>query len=258
MGRSRVITCEMQRLRKALRSLDVQTTVVLTVSALLLIVTFTFGSRFFFIEHVAPNGSPLQAWGWWFLIQGITGFVIPLVILVIGFGHSLSKVGVGLGDWKLGLTVVILYVPVVIIGTWIFSDDRAFQLQYPHFRAAVDSWPVFMMYHGLFLIYWVGWEYLWRGFLLFGTYHSFGIHAIFVSSLPYALLHVDKPTSELLLSLVGGIVLGAVVWRCRSFWVAVPIHAVQMMALDFWCSLRLRSGVSGIGFDALRTAFFGI
>lgn len=253
-----MIASEMHRLRNALRSLDIQTTVVLVLCALLMIVTFKFGSRTFFLEHIAPSGGPLQAWGWWFFIQGITGFVIPVLVLVIGFRNSFRKVGLGLGDWKLGLIILSMYVPVVIIGTWIFSDARAFQLQYPHFRGAIDSWPIFMIYHGYFLMYWLGWEYLWRGFVLFGTHHTFGIHAIFVSALPYALLHLDKPTSELFLSLVGGIILGALVWRCRSFWIAIPIHAVQMLAIDFWSSLRLRTGASGIGLDAIRIALSGI
>ena len=71
-------------------------------------------------------------------------------------------------------------------------------------------------------------------------------------------MHMQKPTSELVLSLVGGVVLGALVWRCRAFWIAVPIHSVQMLALDFWCSLRIRTGASGFGIEALRTAFTGI
>jgi len=46
------------------------------------------------------------------------------------------------------------------------------------------------------------------------------------------------------------VALGALVWRCRSFWIAVPIHAAQMMLLDLWCTVRVRTDVSGIGLDA--------
>lgn len=207
------------------------------------------------MTQIAPEATALQAWSWWFSIQGVTGFLIPILVLMIGFRHRPVKIGLGLGDWKLALVVFAFYTPVVIIGTWVLSDTKAFQLEYPHYRGAIDSWPLFLVYHGLFLLYWLGWEYLWRGFILFGTQHTFGIHAIFVQAVPFALLHVDKPTSELVLSLIGGILLGALVWRCRSFWIAVPIHSVQMLVLDFWCTLRLRSGVNGTGLDALSTAF---
>jgi hypothetical protein len=110
---------------------------------------------------------------------------------------------------------------------------------------------VFLAYEALFLFYWMGWEYLWRGFLLFGTAPVFGRYAILVQAMPFALLHFNKPLAEGLLSVVGGLALGVLVWRCRAFWIAVPIHAAQMLVLDFWCSLRIRTGVQGIGLTAL-------
>jgi hypothetical protein len=54
-----------------------------------------------------------------------------------------------------------------------------------------------------------------------------------------------------MLSVVGGIALGALVWRCRSFWIAIPIHAAQMLILDFFCSLRIRTGADGLGISDL-------
>ncbi len=258
MIRSRVFEAERQRFVKALRSLDLQTTVVLTLCALLMILTFKFGSRDFFLEYIVSNGSRLQSWGWWFAIQGVTGFLIPVLVLILGFRKKPAMIGLGLGDWKLALTVFAAYMPIVLIGTWILSDGRTFQVEYPHYRGAVDAWSIFAIYHAAFLLYWIGWEYLWRGFMLFGTAHTFGVHAIFVQALPFALLHVHKPAAELFLSLLGGIVLGALVWRCRSFWVAVPIHAMQMLALDFWCALRIRTGASGFGLEALRAALSGV
>lgn len=249
---------ERQNFVRALRSLDLQTAVVLTLCTLLLIVTFKYGSRDFFLENIAPDGSRLQSWAWWFSIQGVTGFLVPVLVLLVGFRRRPSEIGLGLGDWRVAMILAVAYVPVVIIGTWILSDGGAFMSEYPHYRAAAESWSVFSIYHALFLLYWIGWEYIWRGFVLFGTAHTFGMHAIFVQAVPFALLHVHKPTSELFLSLLGGIILGALVWRCRSFWIAVPIHAIQMLALDFWCSLRIRTGASGLGLEALRTALSGI
>jgi len=253
-----VVGTEIRRFLKALRSLDLQTVVVLTLSVLLLVATFKFGSRDFFLGQVAPQGTRLQSWAWWFVAQGITGFVIPVLILVLGFRRKAVAIGLGLGDWKLATTLFALYLPIVIVGTWVLSDGPLFQAEYPHYREAAESWSVFAIYHALFLFYWVGWEYLWRGFILFGTAHTFGLHTIFIQAVPFALMHLQKPTSELVLSLVGGIVLGALVWRCRAFWIAVPIHSAQMLALDFWCSLRIRTGASGFGLEALRIAFTGI
>lgn len=188
-------------------------------------------------------------------MQGVLGFVLPAVGLWWFFSNDLASLGLGAGDWRLATILAALYLPLVAIGTWVLSDGGAFQAQYPHYSPAAENWNTFLLYEALFLFYWLGWEYLWRGFVLFGTAPTLGLYAIFVQALPFAALHVSKPWPEALLSIVGGIALGALVWRCRSFWIAVPIHAAQMMLLDLWCTLRIRTEVSGVGLEALLDLF---
>ncbi|MFB6273965.1 MAG: lysostaphin resistance A-like protein [Salinibacter sp.] len=248
------LRAEWTRLRRAAASLDRQTTFVLTLAALLVVVQFVLGDRELFRNQFAsalpPEWRGLASWGWWFSVQGVLGFVVPAAAWRFLFASDARELGLGLGEWRFATVVAALYLPVVTVGTWILSDGAAFQRQYPHYQPAALDWSVFLFYEALFLFYWIGWEYLWRGFVLFGTAPTFGVHAIFVQALPFAALHVTKPWPEALLSIVGGIALGALVWRCRSFWIAVPIHAAQMMLLDLWCTLRLRTGVSGIGVKA--------
>jgi hypothetical protein len=252
------LRAEWTRLRRAAASLDGQTTFVLAAASLLVVLQFVLGNRDLFQTHLAPllpvglrGWQELASWGWWFGMQGLLGFVVPAVALRLVFADDAAEIGLGLGEWRFATVVAALYLPVVAAGTWVLSDGAAFQAQYPHHTPATRDWSVFLIYEALFLFYWVGWEYLWRGFVLFGTAPTFGVHAIFVQALPFAALHVSKPWPEALLSIVGGIALGALVWRCRSFWIAVPIHAAQMMLLDLWCTLRVRTGVSGIGLDAV-------
>jgi hypothetical protein len=246
---------EWARLRSAAATLDRKTTFVLTFAALVVVLQFILGDRGLFRTHLAealpPSWRGLGAWGWWFGMQGLLGFVLPILGLFLLFPGSARDHGLGLGNWRLATGIAALYLPLVAVGTWVLSDGAAFQDQYPHFTPATRNWTFFLIYEALFLFYWMGWEYLWRGFLIFGTRHTLGLYAIFVQALPFAALHVSKPWPEALLSIVGGIALGALVWRCRSFWIAVPIHAAQMMLLDLWCTLRVRTDVSGIGPEAL-------
>lgn len=248
------LRAEWLRFRRAATSLDGQTTFVLTSAALLVVLQFILGDRGLFRTHLAPflpsAWRGLASWGWWFGMQGLLGFVVPVVALRGFFVDDGAEMGLGLGAWRFATVVAVLYLPVVTVGTWVLSDGAAFQEQYPHYTPATRDWGVFLLYEALFLFYWVGWEYLWRGFVLFGTAPAFGAHAILVQALPFAALHVTKPWPEALLSIVGGLALGALVWRCRSFWIAVPIHAAQMMMLDLWCTLRIRTDVSGVGLEA--------
>ncbi len=242
---------EWRGLVQGARSLDAQTATVLTLYGVFVVLHYKVGGRGFFLTHVAPESSTLHSWIWWFGTQAVTGFVLPVLVLLVVFRQHPAAIGLGGGDWKFALVALALYLPVVAAGTWVLSDGSEFQEVYPHYRAAATDWNLFLIYHAAFLLYWVGWEYLWRGFLLFGTARTLGLHAILVQAVPFALLHLQKPAVELILSLLGGIALGALVWRCRAFWIAVPIHAAQMLALDVWCSLRVRTGVSGTGPEAL-------
>lgn len=253
---------ELRRLRAAAHRVDVQAAVVLLVAPALVILHRHLGSRRLFrtafAEAFAPAWQGVLEWGWWFAWQGVLGFLVPVLVLTVGFRRRHAAIGLGSGDVRLALFLGALYLPVVAVGTWFLSADPAFQAVYPHYGPAAFDWRFFAVYEALFLFYWVGWEYLWRGFVLFGTAPAFGpVAAVLIQAVPFAVLHVEKPLAEGLLSIVGGVALGALVWRCRSFWIAVPLHAAQMLILDLWCTLRLRTGAQGVGLEALRQLLGG-
>lgn len=256
---------EWQGLRAAVGGLSTnarRAAVVLLTATVLVLFHLQVGSRSVYRELDNPLGfadPALGGWAWWFGMQGLIGFVVPALILLVGFRFTVREAGLGLGDWKLAGGIALLYLPLVVVGTWVLSDGPAFQAQYPHYFGARESWGVFLAYEALFLFYWMGWEYLWRGFVLFGTAPALGAPlAIVAQTVPFAILHAQKPAAEAYLSVLGGLALGALVWRCRSFWIAVPLHAAQMVVLDLWATLRHRTGASGIGLDALWQALGGL
>lgn len=249
------LAAELRAFRDAARSMDRQAVVVLVLAAALAILQFALGDRDVYDRLLGGRLSPmwdgLWSWGWWFAWQGVLGFVIPVLVLVVGFRNRPSEAGLGLGDWRFSGLLALLYLPLVVVGTWVLSSRPDFQGVYPHYGAAASDWRLFWAFEGLFLFYWFGWEYLWRGFVLFGTQRALGLWAVLVQMLPFAVMHAEKPWPEALLSIAGGIALGALCLRARSFWIAVPIHWAQMFFLDLFCTLRTRTGNTGLGPGAL-------
>src|SRR5690606_38978811 len=95
---------EWDALRGALRRLDTQATVVLVAACVIVFLQLQVGSRSFFAEHVAGEPSAargLAGWAWWFGMQGVLGFAVPVLILTLGFKRRPAEIGLGLGDWRL-------------------------------------------------------------------------------------------------------------------------------------------------------------
>ena len=258
------LAAELRALRATLAELspDARRAIAVLLAAVVLVLIQTqVGTRAVYRALGNPLGTDdpeLGGWAWWFGIQGITGFVVPVLVLLAAFRWTPRQAGLGLGDWRLAGGLALAYLPLVAVGTWVLSDGAGFQTQYPHYYGARDSWAAFAAFEALFVFYWIGWEYLWRGFVLFGTAPALGVPlAIVAQTVPFAILHADKPPAEAYLSILGGLALGALVWRCRSFWIAVPIHAAQMILLDLFCTLRFRTGATGIGPSALWQALGG-
>ena len=237
---------EARGLFATLARLDRGTTTVLVLTAVLVLTQDRWGHQRFFRDHLADalgaDPAGLGQYAWHHGTQLLTGFLIPVAVLLLLLRRRPAEIGLGLGNWRLGLVVTALYIPVVTVGCWLLSAQPGFQDQYPNFEPASNDWSVFLVYQLMALAYWIGWEYLWRGFVLFGTAPTFGRMAIVIQMVPFAVLHLHKPPAEAFLSVIGGLLLGVLVWRCRSFWIAVPIHAYQMAAMDFFCALRERGG----------------
>jgi membrane protease YdiL (CAAX protease family) len=76
------------------------------------------------------------------------------------------------------------------------------------------------------IAYMFAWEFLYRGFLLFGLKDKLGEMSILVQMVPFVLLHFGKPEIETISTILVGIYLGYVVYRGESYWPAFIIHVV--------------------------------
>ncbi|MFC1944652.1 lysostaphin resistance A-like protein [Chloroflexota bacterium] len=68
------------------------------------------------------------------------------------------------------------------------------------------------------------WEFIYRGFLLFGLKEKFREGSILLQMIPFALLHLGKPELETVSTLFTGILFGYVAYRGNSYWPAFIIH----------------------------------
>lgn len=154
----------------------------------------------------------------WRPYDGVLLFlVLPLAIIFFVFRENPGDYGFQLGDWKAGLVLtfgaLIFILPVL---WWVVKANPAMQNYY---RPLLK--PSLPLYTFLDL---VGWEFLFRGWILFGYARKFGPDALWLQAVPFAIAHFGKPEVETLSTIFGGFVLGWIAWRAKSFLYPLLIH----------------------------------
>jgi membrane protease YdiL (CAAX protease family) len=95
---------------------------------------------------------------------------------------------------------------------------------------AID-WPEFLLKWALYMF---AWEFLLRGYMLFGLEKSIGRSAIFVQTIPFVLLHLGKPFLETLACIPGGLIWGYIAYKTRPFLPCFITHFGQYSMMIFF------------------------
>jgi membrane protease YdiL (CAAX protease family) len=133
-------------------------------------------------------------------------------------------------------------VPLVLV----FSTVAEFQRIYPFYRGWTpedDGWGRLLAWEASYALQFVALEFFFRGFLVHGLKHRFGVYSVFVMTLPYCMIHFGKPLPECLASIIAGVFLGFMSLKTRSVWLGAALHVSVAWGMDF-CSLY-RRGVIG-------------
>ena len=151
-----------------------------------------------------------------YLDRVILYLIIPLAAILILFRENPRDYGFGLGDWKAGLVITalgILFMAPVIY--YLGHGDASMNAYYKPFLSGLP-WTTFLDL--------IGWEFIFRGWILFGYARKFGPEALWLQAVPFALAHIGKPEIETLSTIFGGFAFGWVAWRTRSFVWPFIIH----------------------------------
>jgi len=171
---------------------------------------------------------PLLPWAKWFSDWDVSGismkvldrtilyFIVPMFIILVVFHDNPKDYGFSFGDWKAGIVIslsgIILIAPIL----WLVGrGDASMQNYYKPMVSRLPWSPLFDLF---------GWEFIFRGWLLFGYARKFGPEALWLQAVPFALAHLGKPELETLSTLFGGFAFGWVAWRTKSFVYPLLIH----------------------------------
>lgn len=142
--------------------------------------------------------------------------LIPLLVILFVFRESPARYGFSFGDWKAGLLITFsacaLMTPVIL---QLGQQNDAMRSYYSPYLIG-QPWTTFLDL--------IGWEFFFRGWILFSYLRRFGHDALWLQAVPFAIAHIPKPEVETLSTIFGGFIFGWVAYRTKSFLWPFLIH----------------------------------
>jgi membrane protease YdiL (CAAX protease family) len=181
---------------------DLNLLAVVGISTLVLVL-----ERYYTLNIDFPRATELV---YWLLIPLAAGFLL--------FRDKPWDYGIRIGRWKQAIIITAVCLAAMALILYAVSKRPDF---YSYYHKATIDWPEFLLNAALLMF---AWEFLLRGYMLFGLEKSIGKSAIFVQTIPFVLLHMGKPFLETLACIPGGFIFGYVAYRTRSLLPCFIIH----------------------------------
>lgn len=144
--------------------------------------------------------------------------ILPVLAIIVFLRKNPLDFGLRPGNFKVwGLHVIVFIIvatPVLILSSKYSSLSSYYKIE--GFSLLQYSWEI--------IIYMLAWEFIFRGFVLFGLKEKLGEFSILVQMIPFAILHFGKPEIETISTILVGIYFGYVCFRSNSYWPAFIMH----------------------------------
>jgi membrane protease YdiL (CAAX protease family) len=97
----------------------------------------------------------------------------------------------------------------------------------------------FALHAGGYLLYYVGFEYLFRGFLLLGTKDAIGAAAAnLLQACLATAFHFGKPGMEMAAAFPASLLFGWATLRTGAIWCALAVHWTVGVSVDYFLVFR--------------------
>lgn len=216
-------------------------TVILLAATVLMLLWAYFGSPAFCAGLLAQPGEDgraagaIASFGAAFLLLG----VIPAAIVRLVLRAPLVDYGLGVGDARRTLRITLFLAPLFVVAALVGSRDPAILAKFPLNPRAGESAGWFALHAATYLLFYLGWEFLFRGFLLFGLRPAIGdTSAVLVQTMASALLHIGSPAAETFGAIPAGVLWGAIALSTRSLLPGLVHHFLLGLLLDAFIVAR--------------------
>jgi membrane protease YdiL (CAAX protease family) len=189
-----------------------------------------------------------------YILQKTSGFIllgcIPAILTWIIFEQNTVVPVLTLGNsialwpWMAGVSALL-----ILLNNF-NSKNTELQANYPELR--LKEWGPASLVIDMcgWILYLSGYEFLFRGLLLFSCFNAFGLWpAVVINLTLYSTLHLPKGMKEAIAAVPFGAMLCYLTLESNSILPAILLHSVQAISCDLFCIRRN----PGMRFDFLKS-----
>ncbi len=182
--------------------------------------------------------SQLHELGYWSVARLAAWGLVPVLVIRFVLKERVRDHGLRLRGAFTSSGVYAVMLGVSLLGVLAAASSPSFQAKYPFYHLAPGEplWPGFLAWQGMYAVQFIAVEFFFRGFLIHGTKHRFGVYAVFVSVIPYCMIHFGKPLPEALAAVVAGVALGFMSLKTGAIWMGALLHVAVAWSMD-WVAL---------------------
>jgi len=197
------------------------------------------GSATFFLRYINKKADFLSSLADAYYYQWIMAFfilgVIPALLIKLAFREKIKDYGVFAKRPIILLFITLIGVVLATPFVYFGAKNPRISSVYPLIRNLSDSKFLFLKSAVFYFLYYIGYEFCFRGFLFMGIKEYVGEwQSVFISLAMTTLLHIDRPQVETLMAVVAGFIFPIVVSRVGSIIPVILIHAYVGISLDYW------------------------
>jgi len=186
-------------------------------------------------EAVGPTHNNLYALIWWVAVSVFFYLVVPAAIVKFVQKRPLTEIGLAHriepGFAKLLAVCITVMLPL----TYLMSLTSGFSAKYP-FLQVYDSAPylssTLLIWELVYFLQFFGLEFFFRGFMVHSLKPSLGAYSIFAMTVPYTMIHFQKPMAEAFAAVIAGIFLGWISYRNGTIWLGLVLHCAVAFSMD--------------------------
>jgi hypothetical protein len=210
---------------------------------------FTLLSSLFHYKSLQKKYTDdLQVFIRYFMYFCLFLLIIPAIVIFLYSSQpldALKNFGFQFGNYKPGLLLCLIAIPVCTVAVFISLKDPKLKNQYPFSKNACRSRKTFVLYElAYFFFYYLSWEFTFRGVFLFSIIEMTGeaksgiLIAILIQAIIATIYHIGHPDIEVISAFVGSIIFGIIAYVTMSFLYTLFIHALLGVANDTFFYLK--------------------